>query len=331
MTGMHNVRQISAGDRAGRSPAGDPARDPFQSAFEVPVAGGALTVERSGPPPRPGTPVVLALHGMTGTYMVYRTLARELAARTPAVCLLAPDLRGRGRSAQLPPPYGMAAHVEDLLTVLDHAGVERVVVVGHSMGASIAARFAADHPERVSGVVLLDSGVPLVSEAVVWGDGTEQTEPHGIFDRFDESFSSGDEYLAYWREHPALKEVWDDDVEEFVRHDFVEDESGAHTVANFDAVLADVNDLLIDGRTWRAAERVRSPVRLMRAERGMYDDHPLIPRDELERFVRDNPHVSADFVPGVNHFTLVLGDGAAGRVADTILDVAQGKAPALTR
>ena len=90
--------------------------------------------------------------------MVWRTVARELAS-TRGVCLLAPDLRGRGHSAGLPGPYGVAAHVTDLVAVLDHAGAKRVVLVGHSMGAYLVARLAAQHPERVAAVVLLDGGL----------------------------------------------------------------------------------------------------------------------------------------------------------------------------
>jgi hypothetical protein len=48
-------------------------------------------------------------------------------------------------------------------------------------------------------------------------------------------------------------------------------------VQNAKAVLADVTGLLFDGITSTAVTRVRAPIRLRRAERGMYDDDPLIP------------------------------------------------------
>lgn len=81
------------------------------------------------------------------------TVARELLARRPGVCLLAPDLRGRGRSAAVGPPYGMAAHVADLPGVLDDAGVRRAALVGYSMGAFVVARLAAERPERAAALV----------------------------------------------------------------------------------------------------------------------------------------------------------------------------------
>jgi pimeloyl-ACP methyl ester carboxylesterase len=298
--------------------------EPFQECFEVPVEGGGLTVARAGAPVGSGAPVVVLLHGMTGTHMVYRTLARELGGGE--LCLLAPDLRGRGGSAGLPAPFGMEAHVADLIAVLDHVGVERAVLVGHSMGCNIAARLAAEHPERAAGLVLVDSGLPLLSDRLVWGDGSEEEEPPGIFDRFERTFATRAEYLAYWRNHPGLKAAWDEDVEAFVHRDFVEDRDGVRCVQNATAVLADVTGLLFDGVTWTAVTRVTAPVRLLRAERGMYDDEPLIPLEDLAEFVREHPHVDVEIVDGVNHFTLLIGGGhGPRRVAATLAELALGE------
>ena len=306
-------------------PGGARLSEPFLSYLPVPVKGGILTVAQAGPPPAAGATPVLALHGMTGTHMVYRTIARELAAASPPLCLLAPDMRGRGRSAHLPGPYGMAAHVDDLVAVLDHAGVERAIVAGHSMGSNIAARFADDHPERVAAVVLLDSGVPIVADELADAPAEEDAdEPPGMFDRFDRRFESVEEYLAYWRGHPALQHTWDDDVEAFVRRDFVEDDDGVRAVAKVTAVLTDVRDLMVDGRTWSSVTRLRMPTLLLRAERGMYDDAPLIPQPDLEEFLAEHPHVAVDMMADVNHFTLVLGQGDGPRhVATRLLELAR--------
>ncbi len=301
--------------------------EPFQTYFKVPVAGGALTVARAGPPPEPGRTVVLGLHGMTGTHMAYRTLARELSNNPRPMCLLAPDLRGRGRSAHLPQPYGMATHVADLIAVLDHAGADRAIVVGHSMGCYIASRFAADHPERAAAVVLLDGGLPLISENFI-SDDAEEAEPPGLFDRFDLTFATAEECVAYWRNHPALMSAWDEDIDAFVHCDFVEDEDGVRCVVEQKAVMADITDLLFDGLTRKAVTRLRAPVRLMRAERGMFDGDPLIPLQELNEFRRDYPHLSVETVPDVNHFTVLLGGGhGPRRVAATLAELALENPP----
>jgi pimeloyl-ACP methyl ester carboxylesterase len=292
------------------------------------VAGGSLTVACAGPPPEAGGTVMLGLHGMTGSHMIYRTVARELGGSAGPMCLLAPDLRGRGRSAQLPEPYGIAVHVADLIAVLDHVGAERAIVVGHSMGCNIAARFGADHPERTAAVVLLDGGLPLVADQIV-SDKADEGEPPGLFDRFELTFATVDEYLAYWRNHPALKTAWDEDIDAFVRRDFVEREDGVRCIVKLDAVLKDVSDLMFDGVTWKSVTRVRAPVQLMRAERGMYDDDPIIPLPELAEFLQENPRVSVEMVPEVNHFTMVIGGGhGPHRVAATLAELAARNLPA---
>ena len=319
---------VTAVHEAGvNSPEAADNHEPFCDAFDVAVTGGMLHVARAGSPPAEAQSVVLALHGMTGTHMVYRTVARELTRTAPDVCLLAPDLRGRGASAGLPAPYGMAVHVEDLIATLDHAAVERVVVIGHSMGCNIAARLAAEHPERVSAVVLLDGGLPLLPGNVMGDDDEEQDESHSILARFESTYATVDAYMGYWRQHPGLEHAWDEDVEAFVRRDFKLDRDGVRCLARLDAVRKDVADVMLDGRTWTAITRVGAPVRLLRAERGMYDDEPLIPREALDEFVRDHPHVSVELVSDVNHFTLVIGGGHGPlRVAATLVALALGDA-----
>jgi hypothetical protein len=61
----------------------------------------------------------------------------------------------------------------------------------------------------------------------------------------------------------------------------------------------------------------------MRAERGLFDDDPLIPLPQLDEFLRDNPHVSVDMVPGVNHYTIAMGSGhGPRRIAATLAELA---------
>jgi lipase len=127
---------------------------PRYDAFAVEVDGGSLHVGRWGT----GPPVVVAAHGITATHRSFRALAEQLGEE---VTLLAPDLRGRGRSNRVAGPFSMAAHADDLLAVLDHAGVQQATIVGHSMGGFVAVVTAHRHPERVERLVLVDGGLPL--------------------------------------------------------------------------------------------------------------------------------------------------------------------------
>jgi pimeloyl-ACP methyl ester carboxylesterase len=239
---------------------------------------------------------------VTASLMTWRTVARELDER---ICLLAPDLRGRGRSAGLPGPYGMAAHVADLIAVLDHVGTPSAVLVGHSMGAYIAERLAAEHPERAAGLVLLDAGLPFPRPDDA-GDMLDSAVANAIM-RLAITFPSADQYVHGWRAHPAFAHAWDADIEAYARYDLVEDGRVARCAASAAAVRTDSSEMVLDDVTRTALDRVRAPVQLLRAERGLFDDDPLIPADGLQAFVAAYPSVRVEEVADVNHYTLVMG------------------------
>jgi lipase len=307
--------------------ADDLRTNPFCVTDDVPVAGGELLVARAGPPVGAGEVTVLAVHGICGSYAIYRTVVRELGRRMPA-SVLAPDLRGRGRSAHLPGPFGIAAHVADLLDVLDHAGAQRVVLVGHSMGAYVVARLAAEHPERAAGVVLLDAGLPYAPPPDAPGAGVESVAGP-VLERLHISFASVADYVASWRTHPALARVWSADVEACARHNVVSDGRAAHCVASEEAVRADARDLVLDDATRTALDRVRAPVHLLRATRCLpYDDNPLLARPVLDPFLAEHPDVRFEEVADVNHYTMVLGDSPGpARVAAAIEAISRASAP----
>jgi pimeloyl-ACP methyl ester carboxylesterase len=278
--------------------------DPFELRFEVPVLGGTLHVARAGPPVGAADCVVLAAHGVTASLLTWRSVARRLDNR---ICFLAPDLRGRGRSAALPGPYGMAAHVADLIAVLDHVKAQSAVLVGHSMGAWVAARLAAEQPDRTAGLVLLDAGLPF----------ERPDDPGALLDsavanavlRLSITFPSADQYVQGWRAHPAFASAWDADIEAYARYDLVEHGGVARCVASGAAVRTDSTEMLLDDRNRTALERVPGPIRLLRAERGLFDDDPLIPSDALRTFAASHPSVRVEDVAEVNHYTLVMGHG----------------------
>lgn len=101
---------------------------------------------------------------------------RSLAGRHR---LIRHDMRGFGRS---PVPPGAYSHARDLVAVMDAAGLSDAVVVGTSMGGRVALEVAVAHPERVSALVLVGSGLPghEWSEAVQrYGAAEDEAIEHG--------------------------------------------------------------------------------------------------------------------------------------------------------
>src|SRR5688572_19267509 len=182
--------------------------------FEVPVTGGALRVARW-----PGVgPTVLAVHGITGNHVSWTTVAEQLAGR---VTLVAPDLRGRGGSGSVPGPYGMRAHAQDLVAVLDHLGIERGVVVGHSMGGYVAVVLGHLHPERVERLLFVDGGIALPRDDSLSVDQVIEAVIGPAMARLAMTFETRDAYHDFWRAHPAFGE-WTPAIERYLDYDIAD-------------------------------------------------------------------------------------------------------------
>ncbi|MGW1199492.1 alpha/beta fold hydrolase [Streptomyces sp. NPDC002536] len=121
------------------------------------VHGTRLNIERLGDA---GPPAVVCLHGLAADSLAtyYFTVAPGIAAAGHSVVMY--DQRGHGRSERPPAGYRLEDFTADLLAVLDDLGIHRPVLVGNCFGGSVALDFAAHHPDRVAGLVLVESVLP---------------------------------------------------------------------------------------------------------------------------------------------------------------------------
>ncbi|WP_322796773.1 alpha/beta hydrolase [Tepidiforma sp.] len=112
-----------------------------------------------------GGPPLLFVHGLACDRRAWEPQLADLSRDHRCISV---DLRGRGETPATP-PYGMATAAADLAALLDDLGLERVVVIGHSLGGVIALLLNELVPERVMGVVAGDS--PIYGE---WKPGSSQ-------------------------------------------------------------------------------------------------------------------------------------------------------------
>ena len=108
-------------------------------------------------------PAVVCIAGLTRNSRDFEAIAPDLAVDR---LVLAVDLRGRGRSGADPSArsYTLATYADDVVRVLDAFGLDRVVVIGTSLGGLTAMWLGSEHPERVAGIVLNDIGPELQPE-----------------------------------------------------------------------------------------------------------------------------------------------------------------------
>jgi pimeloyl-ACP methyl ester carboxylesterase len=276
----------------------------------VEVAGGALACFWLGRAVQER--VAVALHGTTANSRAWLPIARALRGRAGLVAI---DLRGRAASGNLPGPYGLDVHVRDILAVLDALGLERVVLVGHSLGAYIAAQLASSCADRVRSVVLVDGGLPIPG-----GENIDLDAFLGpALARLKLEFADREAYRAWWQQHPALhgSDVAAQDLCAYADHDLVGTPPELRSSVVEEAVRADASSLT---QAAYAAYRLRVPARALCAPRGLVNEpNPMQPLELVRVWAAEDPSLrEACQVPDVNHYTITLGARGAAAVAVAI-------------
>jgi pimeloyl-ACP methyl ester carboxylesterase len=283
--------------------------DANYDAFDIDVTDGTLHVGRWN---AGADRAVVAAHGLTGSHMNFEALADQLG---DDYTVIAPDLRGRGRSNNITGPFGMAAHADDVRAALDHAGVEKATMIGHSMGGFVAVVTADRHPDRVRDLVLVDGGIPL--DLPLPTDTPIEDVVRAVvgpaLDRLRMTFESVEAYFDYWRPHPALADDWNDYVEHTYAYDLEGTAPQLRSSAVEAAVLEDSASELRSGDVERALENLRHRAVHVRAERGIFNQVPPLYAEPVSRDGIDDA-----LVADVNHYTILLSERGAKAVADVI-------------
>lgn len=280
----------------------------------VAVRGGDLVVG-VWEPRESATATVIAVHGITGSNLAWLAFA----AAYPTVRVIAPDLRGRGGSRTLPGPWPMAQHAEDVVAVLDAFAIEAAVLIGHSMGAFVAARVASAVPDRVSAVVLLDGGLPIPLP-----EGTTDADLPGSLigpaaARLSMTFRDEAEYRAFWRAHPAFATTWGSGLERYVDYDLITESGTRRPASILDAVTENSLELSNESAIAAVLDALTMPVTFVRAPRGLLDDAPLYSSYARDHWASRFPRIAFHDVADANHYTIVMSSSGVVQLAP-ILD-----------
>ena len=285
--------------------------------LDLPVDGGDLRVLVWGT----GEHVVVALHGITASAMCWQAVARALP---PTWSLAAPDLRGRGHSDELPGPFGLRRHAEDVAAVLRHFG-ERTdqppVLAGHSMGAYVALLTRDAYPALARGLVLIDGGLPFPVPADIDVDAALDAGLGPAIARLSQVFADEAAYLDFFRAHPALGPHWTRDIADYVSYDLraADDGSGVRSRAVEDAVRADGRDVLLGTGCAAALEHLAGPTPLLTAPSGMFGAPPgLQPPELVAAWQARAPTLRPRLIPDVNHYTILFDPVAVAAIADAV-------------
>jgi len=276
----------------------------------VPVKGGEIAVFQYGN--GSGDPVLL-IHGVTSSNRAFQLFADALIARGKAP--FAVDLRGRGDSNNLPGPFGMKQHAEDIAAVIDHFGWTQPDVIGHSMGAFVAAALVGLYSEKVDNVVFADGGVPLPMPP---GMTVEQIMPFVLgpaMTRLAMEFENKEAYRNYWKPQAAFVKGWSAVLDEYVDYDL----RGKKASTNPQAVEEDSRDLFGDDLIVKSLQGLQKPAIFIKAERGLQnEDGGLYPMPVLDAVLPAYPMLKLEFLADCNHYDMFLEATGAEKVAHII-------------
>jgi len=268
--------------------------------------------------PGRGAPVI-ALHGLTASHLNFIGIAERMAGRC---ALFAPDLRGRGDSDKPEGPYGFVQHARDVATAMRAMGLGPSIITGHSMGAFVATALAAQEPGLVAGLVLIDGGlVPNTPVADSSGQGLAAALALRIT-QLRQTYPSRQTYREFWRTQPHFPaSEWNPWVEAFLDYE-VGGDSPVQPKASEAGVLADLREAFQPDAITQRLKSIHVPTLLLRAESGFIPGQPPLFPDALAAQFRNYlPHIEDHKFAGTTHYTIVLGEHAAAKIADLICEL----------
>ena len=146
-------------------------------------------------------PLVLA-HGLL---MDHEMFAPQVEALGSQFRVIAWDARCHGETESTDAPFSYWDLADDLRGLLDHLGIVRAVIGGMSQGGFVALRFALRHPERVQGLILLDTqaGAEDPEKAAIYESMLDVWESDGLNDQLAETIAA----IILGNEWPG-REAW---------------------------------------------------------------------------------------------------------------------------
>jgi pimeloyl-ACP methyl ester carboxylesterase len=153
---------------------------------------------------------VLFLHGMTGSTQDW---ANQAAALSPKYKVVALDMRGHGKSEapSTEAEYLIPLLAEDVLGLLNLLGIKKCCLAGHSIGGFIALHFILSHPDRLAGLVLVDTSSGQFGRdpnfAQLRQKLDELARSQGLEAAFEYDASNNPMRIERFKKHPELREV----------------------------------------------------------------------------------------------------------------------------
>ena len=194
----------------------------------------------------------------------------------------------------------IAQHAKDVLCLLDDLGLDKITIMGHSLGAIIAMYFGAHYPERADRLILIDAGGKVSQEQMEkFFAGIKPS-----LDRLGQVFPSFEDYIAPLKQVP-FNQPWSAALETYYRYEIEEVEGGVRSRVHPAHIQEEIlNNAALD--VVQLYSKITAPVLILRATEGLLakDDY-LLPKD-AERMTKEIPNARCVDLDGANHYTIVF-------------------------
>jgi pimeloyl-ACP methyl ester carboxylesterase len=245
-----------------------------------------------------GDTPILCVHGLTANSRCWDVVVRPLMGRHR---VLSVDLRGRGLSDKPASGYSEEHHLRDLKCVIDDLQLDRIVLMGHSLGGYISLGLAARHPERVTGLILMDGGGDLSPE--YWDRVTAAIKP--AIDRLEMTFPSKEAFFDLMKQAPFLQ-PWSDEIEAYFEYDLVETADGIRSRIQPENIREELSNKRKTSIS-QYYSQVECPVLIVRATEGILQpDDILLPQDAVDSMLATIPDARAVDIVGTNHYSILF-------------------------
>ncbi len=243
-------------------------------------------------------PTLILLHGLTANAHAFDGLVHR--GLSDHFRVIAPDLRGRGHSDQPAFQYGLKHHAKDILGMLDHLGIEKAIIGGHSFGGLLSVYLATHFPERIEKVIILDAAAemnPKVPYMLL-----------PILKRLDRTFPSFEQYLDYAKASPQ-NNFWDEAMTTYYRADVKTLPDGrVRPYPNLSKMIR--VSIGVANQPWRSIfSEVKQPSLLINGADIYNMGEPILPDFKAKESVSLLPDGRYLKVDG-NHQTMLYGSGA---------------------
>jgi pimeloyl-ACP methyl ester carboxylesterase len=235
---------------------------------------------------------LLCLHGLTRNGADFRAIIDHLA---PKYRLITADQRGRGKSQWDPVAanYQPAVYVRDMFALLDQLTLDKVVLLGTSMGGIMSMAMAVLQPKRIQGIILNDIGPEV---------------PNSGLKRLRDSLNTPAQ-ISTWQDAArdskrrnglAFPDYRDEDWDAFARRTFVQDTSGSPVPAYDKAILNGLNEAdltAVPANLWSVWGQLGAMPTLV--VRGELSD--ILSAETLAQMIASHPTMTAVTVPRRGH------------------------------